>query len=433
MEDAVPREVGSQEQTHWWQHAVFYELYVDRFAGTFAGLTDKVPYLAELGVTCVHLLPHYPSPFVDDGYDISDYRNVRAELGTLEDFSRFVEQAHASGIHVLVDYVLNHVSSEHPWFAEARASKENDKRNFFLWSDTGTELAGATNAFPDVKPTNWIWNEATQDFYFATFYPQQPDLNWEEPRVFEEMMGIMDFWMDLGVDAFRLDAVPFLVEKQGTTSVSLPETHAVLKRIRAHVESYNPNVALLAEVHRPVEETLRYFGEADECHLVYDFPFTEALYTLLATGNRSLLDEVLRTNARLPKGCQWATFLSNHDNLHLELLDEATKNKVYAWLDPASERFFGPGTSTRLASLYNGDVDKTVEAFALLFSAPGSPVLYYGDEIGMRNAPLAEGEIDHRRVMRGTFDWDEAARQRQDPKSLYHRIRKLVAEKKMRT
>lgn len=415
----------------WWQDAVIYELYVDKFAGTFKELAQRLDYLADLGVTCVHILPHYPSPMVDDGYDISDYYNVRGELGTLEDFKAFVDAAHRHDIRVLVDFVLNHVSSLHPWFREARASVDSDKRNFFIWNETGHGLENAINAFPDVKPNDWIWNEETHDFYFATFYPEQPDLNWYEPRVFEEMAAILDFWIDLGVDAFRLDAVPFLMEKEGTPSVSLPETHDVLKRLRAHVVSKNPDVALLAEVHRPIDETVRYFGNGDECNLVYGFPLMEAMYLFLATGDRSLLDQVAPLHTTLPPGCAWATFLSNHDNIELELVPAEKREAVLDFLDPERKHFFGSGTSVRLGTLFRNDRQRTLSAFDVLFSFSGSPVIYYGDEIGMQNEPLAEGELDKRRIMRGAFDWAKAKRDRDDPSSLYSQLRERIRARKM--
>ena len=242
-------------ETYWWKSAKIYELYIDKFAGDLKGLTQKLDYFTELGVDCLHLLPHYPSPMVDGGYDVADYRGVRPELGTLDDFKILVEQAHTKNICVIIDFVLNHTSEAHPWFVEARASKHNPKRDYYLWSECGTEFANAINAFPDIKPGNWIYNEQTSDYYFATFYPQQPDLNWNNPQIVQEMLTIIDFWVNLGVDGFRLDAVPHLIKRGDTTCKGLPEVHAILKKIRTHIEARWPEVVLLAEAPEALEDT----------------------------------------------------------------------------------------------------------------------------------------------------------------------------------
>ncbi len=244
----------------WWKDAKIYELYVDKFAVDFKGLSGKIGYFTRLGINTLHILPHYPSPMADDGYDISDYRDVRADLGTMEDFRAFIVAAHESGIRVITDFVLNHVSVEHPWFVEARSSKDNPKRGWFLWSDTGREYKDAWNAFPDIKDDNWIPNPATGDAYYATFYPDQPDLNWTNPEVEQTMIATMDFWADIGVDGFRLDAASVLIKKEGTRCRDLPETHAIIKRIRAHLDAKYPRgVIMLAEAHNK-----EYFGDGDE-------------------------------------------------------------------------------------------------------------------------------------------------------------------------
>lgn len=419
---------SNDTEIQWWQKAIIYELYVDKFAGTFEGLTKRLPYLADLGVTALHVLPHYPSPMVDDGYDVSDYRGVRPELGTLDDFVRFTEAAHARGIRVITDLVLNHVSVEHPWFQEAQSSITADKRGYFLWSDTARELAACANAFPNTKTSNWVRNEPADDFYFATFYPSQADLNWDNPAVREEIKAVMDFWIERGVDGFRLDAVPFLVKREGAGSMDLPETHAVLRGLRAHVRARSPDIVLLAEAHRPRHIAREYFGAGDECQLVYDFPLREALYALMAGAPQDVLTEAF-AERDTPSGCAWATFLSNHDNVHIETLAPDVREQTLRFIDPRGEHFFGPGTSVRLGSLFAGDTDALIGALTRLLDVPGTPVLYYGDELGMQNAPLAPHERDQRRIMRGAFDWNEAARQAGDPSSTLVRTRALLLKR----
>lgn len=411
---------------------VFYELYIDQFASNLGGLTDRLPYLEDLGITCVHLLPHYPSPMIDQGYDVSDHCGVRSELGTLDDFKRFTDAAHARGMRVLTDLVLNHVSIRHPWFQEASRGNDSDKHDYFLWSATGREFSGAVNAFPEVKPSNWIWNAATREHYFATFYPEQADLNWHDPRVFEELCSVTSFWVGMGVDAFRLDAVQHLVKEEGTDSMDRPLTHAILKKLRSYLDENHNEVALLAEVHRPLEKAAAYFGDGDECHLVYGFPLMEALYAKLLLNESSLLDTVLPTHLSIPEGAAWATFLANHDNISFEIAPSTLALRLSRALDPAQKRRFGPGSASRLASLWNGDLTQVLAAHELLFSYPGSPIIYYGDEIGMQNAPLPEGEVDTRKVMRGKFDWQEAERQRDDPNSLFFAMRALIRERRNR-
>ena len=253
---------------NWWQKTVIYSTYVDKFAGDFATMTGRLDYLSRLGVGCLHILPFYPSPLVDDGYDISNYCDVRKELGTLEDFTRFTEEAHRHGIRVMIDLVLNHTSTQHPWFIEASSSPNSPKRDFYLWSKAGNEYAGAANPFSVIKSSNWIVNPAGNNHYFSTFYPEQADLNWNNTEVFAAMMGVIDFWTAHGVDGFRLDAAAHLIKKEGTGCVSLPETHIVLKRIRAYLDAHHPGVALLGEAHGqdPIPVLKSYFGDGDECH-----------------------------------------------------------------------------------------------------------------------------------------------------------------------
>lgn len=420
------------KNTKWWNNAVFYELYVDKFAGDFRGLTEKLEYLEQLGVNCLHILPHYPSPMVDDGYDISDYRNIRKELGTLDDFRNFVAETHKRGIRILTDFVLNHISVEHPWFMEARSSKTNAYRNYFLWSETGEELKESTNVFFHIKPKNWIKNEATNDYYFTTFYTEQPDLNWNEPKVMEEMLSIMDFWIDLGVDAFRLDAAPHLIKKEGTNSNGLPETHAVLKQIRAHLNEKHPEVALLGEVHDTPERTREYFGMGDECHMVYHFPL--ATKTILATkrDDDSIVNELVANMTGIPENCSWVTFLRNHDALVFGSLPPEEKTEMLEYGDPTEKYRFRTdrGIAVRLATLFEREPEKIKKAFSLLFEERGSPVIYYGEEIGMKNDTTIGEQKDTRRYVRGKFDWEIADKQTSDSDSLFSFIAKEIRLKK---
>ncbi|MFA5830201.1 MAG: alpha-amylase family glycosyl hydrolase [Candidatus Paceibacterota bacterium] len=420
------------KNSKWWSNAVFYELYVDKFAGDFRGLSEKLDYLEKLGVSCLHILPHYPSPMIDDGYDISDYRNVQKELGTLDDFRSFVEEAHKKGIRILTDFVLNHISAEHPWFIDARSSKESKYRNYFLWSDTGEELKESTNVFFHIKPKNWIKNEATNDYYFTTFYAEQPDLNWNEPKVMEEMLAIMDFWIDLGVDAFRLDAAPHLIKKEGTNSNGLPETHAVLKKIRAHLDEKYPDIALLGEVHDTPERTREYFGTGDECHMVYHFPL--AIKTILAAkrNDNHIVDEIIASMGGIPDGCGWVTFLRNHDALVFPILTPEEKAEILEYGDPTGKYRFRTdrGIAVRLATLFEKEPEKIRNAFSLLFREPGSPVIYYGEEIGMKNDTTIGEQKDTRRYVRGVFDWETATIQTKDADSLFSFIAKEIQTKK---
>ncbi|MBI2035839.1 MAG: trehalose synthase [Candidatus Liptonbacteria bacterium] len=414
---------------NWWGRAVFYELYVDKFAGNFRGIIEKLPYLKKLGIGCVHILPHYPSPMIDDGYDISDYFGVRKELGTLDDFKNFIAKAHELNIRVMVDFVLNHVSVDHHWFIEARNSADNPQRDLFLWSKSGKELRGAINPFIDIKPSNWIYNKETNDYYFSTFYPQQADLNWDNPEVFEKTMGVIDFWANIGVDAFRLDAVSHLIKREGTNSKGLPETHAMLRKIRSHVENRWPEHVLLAEAHEPIQKLKEYFGAGDESHMVYNFPLAEKMILALKRSDPDLLQEIVQASLDIPKNCSWAVFLRNHDDLSLATLKPEEHKEIFNYFDPEYKLRFGDGISLRLANFFNNDPQKIIEAFELLFSLPGSQVIYYGDEIGMGNLPLTPGIKDTRLTVRAEMNWKLAEAEMNNPNSIFTAVAKLAHDK----
>lgn len=423
------------DTNHWWQSAVFYELYVDKFVGDFKNLAKRLGYFETLGVNALHILPHYPSPMVDDGYDVSDYRDVRPELGTLDDFKTFVRAAKERGIHVIIDLVLNHVSLEHPWFIVARNSKNNSVRDFFLWSETGKELRDAPNAFPYFsKPSNWIYNFATNDYYYATFYPAQPDLNWNNPKVFEEMAVIIDFWTDLGVDGFRLDAAGYLIKKEGTRSRGIPETHAVLKKIRARLEKRAPRAMLLAEVSDSIDETKKYFGDraGNECHMVYHFPLAAKMFLAAFRNDRSLVEKMINESFDIPTDCQWAVFLRNHDQLSLATLTESEQNELVTYCDPDKKYIFRgeTGISMRIMSIFKKNPEKIRLAFEMLFRLPAIPIIYYGEEIGMENDTTIGTPRDTRRYVRGKFDWELARAQQKNPDSLFNFVRKRIRERK---
>lgn len=419
--------------TYWWKKAKIYELYVDKFAGDFRGLTQRLDYFTQLGINCLHILPHYPSPMVDQGYDICDYRNVRDTLGSLDDFKMFIEAAHEKGIRVIGDMVLNHTSSEHPWFQEARSSKNNPKRDYYLWSETGTEYEQSLNMLSDLKGSNWIKNTVTSDYYFASFYPEQPDLNWANPEVVKEMYAVMDFWADQGIDGFRLDAVPFLRKIGGTSCVGLPETHAIIKGIRAHLdEKYPRGVILLGEVGLGGEDIVReiqsYFGNGDECHMMYHFPLMAELWLALQRKDRTGVDEMVRASFDIPTNCQWGVFLRNHDEIELRFISsQETRGTLLAFLDLEGDYLFNKGQTTakRNASILESE-ERILEAFDLLYSLPGAPIMYYGDEIGMKNLPLSADVADMRQYVRGEFDWKEADKQMADAASLLSKVMALI-------
>jgi maltose alpha-D-glucosyltransferase / alpha-amylase len=415
-------------KNYWWKNAVMYEVYVDKFAKDFKGLTGKLPYLKSLGVNCIWLLPHYPSPMIDDGYDVSDYMNVRKELGTLDDFAEFTSKAHEMGMRIMVDFPLNHVSSEHSWFKEASSSKNNPKRDYFLWSETGKEFEYALNPFSHMKPSNWISNEKTGDFYFASFYPQQPDLNWDNPEVFNEMMKIIDFWRERGADGFGLDAIPFLSKVEGTKCVHLPGVHTILQKMRKYVDEKHPGTMLLAEANGLPEMVEQYFGKGDECHMAFNFLLMANIYLALKRGDRSIVQKTIGSTFNIPENCQWATFLRNHDEITLSHMSTGEQEELLAWLDPGGKYSFkgGNGASLRLAEIFKGDKEKIIEAFSLLFSSPGAPVIYYGDEIGMRNQEFQRAPMDSRLYVRGNFDWTEADKQTEDPNSIFNKIKSLI-------
>ncbi|GGC05096.1 alpha-amylase [Novosphingobium endophyticum] len=375
----------------WYKDAVIYQLHVKSFfdsnddgIGDFAGLMQKLDYIDDLGVTAIWLLPFYPSPRKDDGYDIAAYRNVSPDYGTLEDARRFTDAAHERGIRVITELVINHTSDQHPWFQAARkAPPGSPERDFYVWSDDDKLYSGTRIIFCDTEKSNWSWDEEAQAYYWHRFYSHQPDLNFDNPRVLEEVIAVMHFWLDAGVDGLRLDAIPYLIERDGTSNENLPETHAVLKKIRADLDVHYPDRMLLAEANMWPEDTQQYFGDDDECHMAFHFPLMPRMYMALAQEDRFPITDIMRQTPDIPENCQWAIFLRNHDELTLEMVTDAERDYLWDTYAADSRARINLGIRRRLAPLMQRDRRRIELMHALLLSMPGTPILYYGDEIGM--------------------------------------------------
>ncbi|MEJ8796214.1 maltose alpha-D-glucosyltransferase [Trinickia caryophylli] len=375
----------------WYKDAIIYQVHVKSFfdanndgVGDFPGLIAKLDYIAELGVDTIWLLPFYPSPRRDDGYDIADYRGVHPDYGTLADVRRFIQGAHARGMRVVTELVINHTSDQHPWFQRARRAKPgSNHRNYYVWSDTDKKYEGTRIIFIDTEPSNWTHDPVAGAYYWHRFYSHQPDLNFDNPSVTREVLQVMRFWLDMGIDGLRLDAVPYLVEREGTNNENLPETHAVLKRIRATIDAEYPNRMLLAEANQWPEDVQEYFGNEDECHMAFHFPLMPRIYMAIASEDRFPITDIMRQTPELPPSCQWAIFLRNHDELTLEMVTDSERD--YLWNTYASDRRarLNLGIRRRLAPLMERDRRRIELINSLLLSMPGTPVIYYGDELGM--------------------------------------------------
>ena len=374
----------------WYKDAVFYQLHVKSFAdsngdgiGDFVGLTSKLDHLASLGVDCLWLQPMYPSPFKDDGYDISDYTSVHPSYGTLQEFEAFLHQAHARGLRVIIELVLNHTSDQHAWFVEARSSTGNPRRDWYVWSDTDDRYRGVRIIFLDTELSNWAWDPVSKAYYWHRFFSHQPDLNYDNPAVREAIWLVMKFWLDIGVDGFRVDAVPYLIEREGTSCENLPETHGVLKELRARLDAHFTGKVLLAEANMWPEDVRPYFGDGDEFHMSFHFPVMPRMFMALRLEDRKPLIDIIERTPNIPDACQWGIFLRNHDELTLEMVTEI--ERAYMWDEYAKDprARINLGIRRRLAPLMEGDRRRIELMSGLLMSLPGSPIMYYGDEIGM--------------------------------------------------
>lgn len=380
----------------WYKDAVVYQVHLKSFydlnndgVGDFPGLIEKLDYIADLGVNTIWLLPFYPSPRRDDGYDIADYRGVHPEYGNMADARRFIAEAHKRGLRVITELVINHTSDQHPWFQRARKAKKGSAaRNFYVWSDTDDKYQGTRIIFLDTEKSNWTWDPVAKQYFWHRFYSHQPDLNFDNPQVMKAVLAVMRYWLDMGIDGLRLDAIPYLVERDGTNNENLPETHAVLKAIRAEIDANYPDRMLLAEANQWPEDTQLYFGgedggPGDECHMAFHFPLMPRMYMAIAQEDRFPITDILRQTPDIPENCQWAIFLRNHDELTLEMVTD--KERDYLWNYYASDKRarINLGIRRRLAPLLERDRRRIELLNSLLLSMPGTPVIYYGDEIGM--------------------------------------------------
>lgn len=378
-------------QSLWYKDAVFYEVHVRAFRdgngdgiGDFPGLTEKLDYLQALGITTIWLLPFFPSPLKDDGYDIADYTGVHPDYGTIRDFAAFLDAAHRRGLRVVIELVLNYTSDQHAWFQRARqAPAASPERDFYVWSDSSDVYSDARIIFKDFEISNWPWDPVARAYFWHRFYSHQPDLNYRNPQVVEAIKGVIDFWFDLGVDGLRLDAVPYLAEAEGTSSENLPETHRILKHLREHIDGKYTDRILLAEANQWPEDAAAYFGTGDECHMAFHFPLMPRLFMALRQEDAFPIADILAQTPPVPQTCQWALFLRNHDELTLEMVTE--EERLFMWhayaRDPQAR--INLGIRRRLAPLLRNDRRRMELMNALLLSMPGTPVLYHGDEIAM--------------------------------------------------
>jgi maltose alpha-D-glucosyltransferase / alpha-amylase len=390
-----PTEAGLPEgDPHWFKRAVFYEVLVRSFkdsdgdgVGDFQGLREKLDYIAWLGVDCLWIPPFYTSPLRDGGYDVADYVDIQPEVGTIDDFKDLLDAAHARGIRVIVDFVMNHTSDQHEWFQESRRDPNGPYGDFYVWSDSDEHYPGTRIIFVDTEVSNWTWDPVRSQYFWHRFYSHQPDLNFENPKVHDAMFEALSFWLDLGVDGFRLDAVPYLYETEGTNNENLPETHHFLKRVRQYVDEHYPDRVLLAEANQWPADVVDYFGDfdsgGDECHMCFHFPVMPRIFMAVRRESRYPISEILADTPDIPHNCQWGIFLRNHDELTLEMVTD--EDRDYMWGEYAKDPRMKAniGIRRRLAPLLDNDVNRMELFTALLLSLPGSPMLYYGDEIGM--------------------------------------------------
>jgi maltose alpha-D-glucosyltransferase/alpha-amylase len=375
---------------NWYINAIFYELYLRAFNdydgdghGDFAGLRQKLDYLQWLGVDCIWLLPIYPSPLRDDGYDIASFYGIHNNFGYLEDFRMTVQEIHRRGMKIIADLVVNHTSDQHPWFIESRRSQNSPMRDFYVWSPTDDKYKQARIIFVDTEVSNWSYDDRTGEYYWHRFYSSQPDLNYDNPIVRQEMLNVIKFWMDQGIDGFRVDAVPYLFEREGTNCENLPETHDYLKEMRRFVEMHYPSAVLLGEANQWPQDLRPYFGDGDEFHMCFHFPVMPRLYMALARQDRSSVVQIMADTPEIPENAQWATFLRNHDELTLEMVTEEDRDFMWNFYAADPRYRLNLGIRRRLAPLMGNDRRRIELMNSMLFTLPGAPVLYYGDEIGM--------------------------------------------------
>ena len=443
----------------WYKNAVFYEISVRAFKdsdgdgrGDLRGLTAKLDYLQTLGVDCIWIMPIYPSPLRDDGYDIADYHNVDSAYGSLGDFKVLIESAHQRNIRLIMDLVLNHTSDAHPWFQAARSDRNSPYRDYYVWSDSDQIYNDARIIFLDTEKSNWTWDEKAGQYFWHRFYSTQPDLNFDNPKVQEEMLNVARFWLDLGIDGFRADAVPYLFEREGTNCENLPETHHYLRKLRAFIDEHYPGRILLCEANQWPEDVRPYFGDGDEFHMGFHFPIMPRLYMALKKGRIDDMLEIMHRTPSIPENCQWCIFLRNHDELTLEMVTVEERQWMWQEYAPDPNMKLNLGIRRRLAPLLDNDRGKIELANSLLFTFPGAPIIYYGDEIGMgdninlfdRNGvrtPMQWDETEHggftsgipfAEMVQGEYDYKNVnvADQIESPFSLLRTIQKMISLRK---
>jgi maltose alpha-D-glucosyltransferase/alpha-amylase len=410
----------------WYKDAVFYEVHVKAFfdadgngAGDFAGLTAKLDYLKELGVDCLWILPMYPSPLKDDGYDIADFYGILPSYGSVADFQKFMEAAHERGLRVIADLVMNHTSDQHPWFQAARADRASPYRDYYVWSDTDQRYRDARIIFTDTEKSNWSWDPVAKQYYWHRFFSHQPDLNYDNPAVKTAMLDVMRFWLDRGLDGFRCDAVPYLIEREGTNGENLPETHAILREFRSVIDrEYGGERVLLAEANQWPEDVRPYFGDGDEFHMAFHFPLMPRLYMGIRREDRLPITDIFTHTPPIPPNCQWCLFLRNHDELTLEMVTSEERDYMYYAYASDPQSKLNLGIRRRLAPLMDNDRHRIELLNCLLLTLPGSPIVYYGDEIGMGD----NVHLGDRNGVRTPMQWSDdrnAGFSTADPTQLY--------------
>ena len=415
----------SKPDAVWYRDAVIYQVHVRAFQdsngdgiGDFIGLTQRLDYLEQLGIDTLWLMPFFPSPLRDDGYDIADYYSVHPSYGTLDDFKAFLNAAHQRNIRVVVELVLNHTSDQHPWFQESRKSLDSPRRDWYVWSDTDTRYRGVRIIFVDTELSNWAWDPVSKSYYWHRFFSHQPDLNFDNPAVREEIWNVMKFWLEMGVDGFRLDAVPYLVEREGTSCENLPETHGVLKELRSKLDQQFPGKMLLAEANQWPADLIPYFGNGDEFHMAFHFPLMPRMFMGVRLEDRKPITEILQQTPPIPDGCQWCLFLRNHDELTLEMVTDLERDYMYDEYARDRSMRLNVGIRRRLAPLLENDRRRIELMNGLLMSLPGTPIIYYGDEIGMGD----NVHLGDRNGVRTPMQWDgswNADFSAADPENLY--------------
>jgi maltose alpha-D-glucosyltransferase/alpha-amylase len=414
-----------QSENLWYKDAVIYQLHVRTFCdsngdgiGDFRGLTNKLDYLQELGINAIWLLPFYPSPLRDDGYDIADYTTVHPSYGSLQDFKDFLVAAHDRRIRVITEMVVNHTSDQHPWFQEARSSRENPKRDWYVWSETDTRYQGVRIIFVDTEMSNWAWDPISKSYYWHRFFNHQPDLNYDNPAVREAMWEVMKFWLDIGVDGFRLDAVPYLIERDGTSCENLPETHEIVRDLRKRVDAAYPGKMLLAEANQWPADVRSYFGNGDEFHMAFHFPLMPRMFMAVKLEDRKPIIEILEQTPQIPENCQWCIFLRNHDELTLEMVTDVERDYMYDEYAVDKAMRINLGIRRRLAPMMENDRRRVELLTGLLLSMPGTPIIYYGDEIGMGDNVYLGDRNGVRTPMQWNGGWN-AGFSSADPERLY--------------